>query len=89
MSSTETAAATHTERRIKKILAEQLGLREEKINNTDHLESDLGADSLDLVEIIISIEDEFELDISDDDAESVKTAQQAIDLMNRLAPTIL
>ena len=89
MSSTETAAATHAERRVKKILAEQLGLREEKINNTDNLESDLGADSLDLAEIIMYIEDEFELDISNDDADSVKTVQQAIDLINRLASTLL
>lgn len=55
--------------KIKEIIVEQLGVEEDAINNSTHLMKDLEADSLDAVEIIMAIEDEFDLEIPDEDAE--------------------
>lgn len=67
------------ERKIKEILAEQLGLREEEISNTANFIEDLGADSLDIVELIMAMEEEFEVEIPDEDAEKILTVQDSID----------
>ena len=63
--------------RVKKIVAEQLGVKEEVSNESSFVE-DLGADSLDTVELVMALEEEFDCEIPDEDAE-ITTVQQAID----------
>jgi acyl carrier protein len=67
------------EQRIKNIVAEQLGVNVEEVKNNSSFVNDLGADSLDEVEIVMALEDEFGLGIRDEDAEKITTVQQAID----------
>jgi acyl carrier protein len=67
------------EERVKKIVAEQLGVKEEDIQNSASFVEDLGADSLDTVELVMALEEEFETEIPDEDAESITTVQHAID----------
>lgn len=64
--------------RVKKIVAEQLGVNEEEITNTSSFVDDLGADSLDTVELVMALEEEFETEIPDEDAEKIVTIQDAI-----------
>lgn len=68
--------------RVKKIVVEQLGVDEADVVATASFVDDLNADSLDLVELIMSLEEEFELEISDEDAEKIKTVQDALDYIN-------
>ncbi|MGC9573783.1 MAG: acyl carrier protein [Desulfobacterota bacterium U4-17] len=65
-------------RRLKEIIAEQLGVSEEEIVPEASFVDDLGADSLDLVELIMALEEEFDMEISDEDAEKIQTVQDAI-----------
>jgi acyl carrier protein len=67
------------EQRVKKIVAEQLGVNEAEIKNESSFVDDLGADSLDTVELVMALEDEFETEIPDEEAEKITTVQQAID----------
>lgn len=67
--------------KVKKMVAAQLGKSEDEINPESSFIEDLGADSLDLVELIMSMEDEFGLVISDEDAESIVTVQDAINFI--------
>jgi len=67
------------EQRVKKIVAEQLGVAEADIKTESSFVDDLGADSLDTVELVMALEDEFEMEIPDDQAEKITTVQQAID----------
>ena len=67
------------EERVKKIVAEQLGVKEEDIQSTASFVEDLGADSLDTVELVMALEEEFETEIPDEDAENITTVQHAID----------
>jgi acyl carrier protein len=67
------------EQRVKKIVAEQLGVNEADIKNESSFVDDLGADSLDTVELVMALEEEFECEIPDDEAEKITTVQQAID----------
>ncbi|EJN07397.1 MULTISPECIES: acyl carrier protein [unclassified Herbaspirillum] len=67
------------EQRVKKIVAEQLGVAEADIKNESSFVDDLGADSLDTVELVMALEDEFEMEIPDEQAEKITTVQQAID----------
>jgi acyl carrier protein len=67
------------EQRVKKIVAEQLGVNEADVKNESAFVDDLGADSLDTVELVMALEDEFETEIPDEDAEKITTVQQAID----------
>ena len=67
------------EQRVKKIIAEQLGVEESKITNEASFVEDLGADSLDTVELVMALEEEFKTEIPDEDAEKITTVQQAID----------
>jgi acyl carrier protein len=67
------------EARVKKIVAEQLGVAEADIKNESSFVEDLGADSLDNVELVMALEEEFECEIPDEDAEKITTVQQAID----------
>ena len=65
--------------KVKKIIAEKLSVDLEEVVPEASFVEDLGADSLDLVELIMSMEEEFEIDISDEDAEKLATVQDAID----------
>ncbi len=67
------------EQRVKKIVAEQLGVNEAEVKNESVFVDDLGADSLDTVELVMALEDEFETEIPDEEAEKITTVQQAID----------
>ena len=67
------------EQRVRKIVAEQLGVNEAEIKNESSFTQDLGADSLDTVELVMALEDEFEIEIPDEDAEKITTVQNAID----------
>ncbi len=70
------------EQRVKKIVAEQLGVNEADIKNESSFVDDLGADSLDTVELVMALEEEYECEIPDEDAEKITTVQQAIDYVN-------
>ena len=70
------------EQRVKKIVAEQLGVNEGDIKNESNFVDDLGADSLDTGELVMALEEEFECEIPDEDAEKITTVQQAIDYVN-------
>jgi acyl carrier protein len=70
------------EPRVKKIVAEQLGVNEADIKNESAFVDDLGADSLDTVELVMALEDEFECEIPDEEAEKIRTVQQAIDYVS-------
>ncbi len=67
------------EERVKKIVCEQLGVKEEQAVNSASFVEDLGADSLDTVELVMALEEEFELEIPDEEAEKITTIQEAID----------
>ncbi len=67
------------EERVKKIVVEQLGVKDEEVTSTASFVDDLGADSLDTVELVMALEEEFECEIPDDEAEKITTVQQAID----------
>lgn len=68
--------------RVKKIVAEQLGVNEADIKDNSSFVEDLGADSLDTVELVMALEEEFGCEIPDEDAEKITTVQQAVDYIN-------
>ena len=70
------------EQRVKKIVAEQLGANEADVKNASSFVDDLGADSLDTVELVMSLEEEFDCEIPDEEAEKITTVQLAIDYIN-------
>ena len=70
------------EQRVKKIVAEQLGVNEGDIKIDSSFVDDLGADSLDTVELVMALEEEFECEIPDEDAEKITNVQQAVDYIN-------
>ena len=70
------------ENRVKKIVAEQLGVNESEVKNESTFVDDLGADSLDTVELVMALEEEFETEIPDEEAEKIASVQQAIDYIN-------
>jgi acyl carrier protein len=72
----------NVEERVKKIVIEQLGVKEEEVSSEASFVDDLGADSLDTVELVMALEEEFECEISDEAAEKITTVQQAIDYIN-------
>jgi acyl carrier protein len=69
------------EEQVKSIVAEQLGVKEEEVTNEASFVDDLGADSLDTVELVMALEEEFDTEIPDEDAEKITTVQQAIDFV--------
>lgn len=68
--------------RVKKIVVEQLGVDEANVTNDASFVNDLGADSLDTVELVMALEEEFGTEIPDEDAEKITTIQQAVDYIN-------
>jgi acyl carrier protein len=70
------------EEQVKSIVAEQLGVKEDEVTNDASFVDDLGADSLDTVELVMALEEEFETEIPDEEAEKITTVQQAIDFIN-------
>ena len=69
------------EQRVKKVVAEQLNINEADIKNESAFIDDLGADSLDTVELVMALEDEFGVEIPDDQQEKLRTVQNAIDFI--------
>ena len=67
------------EERVKKIIVEQLGVKEEDVKPEASFVEDLGADSLDTVELVMALEEEFDIEIPDEEAEKITTVQSAID----------
>lgn len=65
--------------KVKKVIAEQLGLQEEEVKEEASFLNDLGADSLDIVEMVMTLEEEFNMEISDEEAEKIQTVKEAID----------
>ena len=68
--------------RVTNIVAEQLGIGVDEVNNESSFIDDLGADSLDTVELVMSLEEEFDCEIADEEAENITNIQQAIDYIN-------
>ncbi|HET8542375.1 MAG TPA: acyl carrier protein [Anaeromyxobacter sp.] len=66
------------EQKVKNIIADQLGVGEEEIKPAASFIEDLGADSLDIVELVMAMEEEFEVEIPDEEAENIKTVQDAV-----------
>ena len=66
------------EERVKKIVVEQLGVKEDEVTPSASFVDDLGADSLDTVELVMALEEEYDMEISDEDAEKITSVQQAI-----------
>jgi acyl carrier protein len=73
---------SNVEERVKKIVVEQLGVKEDEVTNEASFVEDLGADSLDTVELVMALEEEFKTEIPDEDAEKITTVQQAIDYVS-------
>jgi acyl carrier protein len=71
------------EEKVKHIIVEQLGVDEEEVKPGASFVDDLGADSLDVVELVMALEEEFSLEISDEDAEKLSTVQHAIDYIGK------
>ena len=71
-------AVEEVSQKVKKIIAEQLGKEEEEIKDQASFLGDLGADSLDIVELVMTLEEEFDTEISDEEAEKIQTVQEAI-----------
>lgn len=67
------------EQRVKDIIVEQLGVEEDEVSTEASFIDDLGADSLDTVELVMAFEEEFNIEIPDEDAEGISTVQEAID----------
>jgi len=70
------------EERVQKIVAEQLGVEEEQVTMEASFMDDLGADSLDTVELVMALEEEFEIEISDEDAEKIQKVKDAVEYVN-------
>jgi acyl carrier protein len=72
----------NVEQKVRGIIAEQLGVAEDEIKSTSSFIEDLGADSLDIVELVMAMEEEFEVEIPDEEAENIKTVQDAVNYIN-------
>lgn len=75
--------ATTTLERVKKIVIEQLSVDEKEVTPQASFQADLGADSLDTVELVMALEEEFSLEISDEDAEKIATVQDAVNYIDQ------
>jgi acyl carrier protein len=72
----------NVEQRVKKIVAEQLGVNESEVKSESSFVDDLGADSLDTVELVMALEEEFDCEIPDEEAEKITTVKQAVDYVS-------
>ena len=70
---------SNVEERVKKLICEQLGVKEEEVKDDASFVDDLGADSMDTVELVMALEEEFETEISDEEAENITTVKEAVD----------
>jgi acyl carrier protein len=70
--------------RVTKIVVDRLGVDESQVSLTASFKDDLGADSLDVVELVMELEDEFDMEISDDDAEKISTVGDAVNYINSI-----
>ena len=71
------------EEKVKQIIVEQLGVDEAEVTPTAHFVDDLGADSLDIVELVMAFEEAFEIEIPDEDAEKIQSVRDAIDYIEK------
>ena len=71
------------EEKVRKIIVNQLDINEEEVTPDASFTDDLGADSLDLVELVMAMEEEFDIDIPDEDAEHITTVQKALDYIDQ------
>ena len=69
--------------KVKAIVVEHLGVEADKVSDSASFIDDLGADSLDTVELVMALEEEFDIEISDEEAENISTVQTAIDYINK------
>ena len=76
------AMASEAEQRLRKIISDQLGVPEEEVIPEASFIDDLNADSLEMVDLIITLEEEFGIQVSDEDAEKMKTVKDAIDYLH-------
>jgi|TARA_Y100000994_G_scaffold152234_1_gene124656 acyl carrier protein len=74
---------SNIDERVKSVIVKQLGVKEEDVKNDSKFIDDLGADSLDTVELVMGLEEEFDTEIPDEEAEKITTVQQAIDYVNK------
>ena len=74
---------SNIDERVKSIVVKQLGVKEDDIKNESKFIDDLGADSLDTVELVMALEEEFETEIPDEEAEKITTVQEAVDYINK------
>jgi len=74
---------SNIDERVRSIVIKQLGVKEDDIKNESKFIDDLGADSLDTVELVMALEEEFETEIPDEEAEKITTVQEAIDYINK------
>ena len=70
------------EDRVRKIVCEQLGVSNDELNKDSSFVDDLGADSLDTVELVMALEEEFDLEIADEEAEKISTVDEAVNYIN-------
>ena len=75
-----------TEAKVKEIIVEQLGVDEDEVTMDASFTDDLGADSLDIVELVMALEEEFSIEIPDEEAENISTVRQAVDYIEKHAP---
>jgi acyl carrier protein len=73
---------SNIEDRVRKVVVEQLGVKEEEVTLDASFVDDLGADSLDTVELVMALEEEFDCDIPDEEAEKISTLRMAVDYIN-------
>ena len=71
------------EQKVKQIIVEQLGVDESQVDNSASFVEDLGADSLDIVELVMALEEEFNIEISDEDAEKMTTVKDAVEYIDK------
>ena len=76
---------SNVEQQVKAIVAEQLGVKAEQVTSAASFVDDLGADSLDTVELVMAFEEAFEIEIPDEDAEKIRTVKDAIDYIDKHA----